>query len=161
MRDFAKLREKNAKKAYLAELAKEGERAARLKAAKLSAFGKFPDGGAFAIEKRATSAEVSDMLRMLGTDGPHGEKICKVKAGEDWKSSRIWRIRRLTAHERKAYGQLCPGMAETLSEGEKNALIEVLERDRDRKRAKERAKAARTKSGDGTHPLRTKSGEAA
>lgn len=147
MKDWATIREKNAKKTYRRELAKEGERAARLKAAKLSAFGKFPDGGAFAIEKRATSAEVSEMLRMLGTDGtPSGEKICKVKAGGDWKSSRIWRIRRLTAHERKAYGQLCPGMAETLSEGEKNALIEVLERDRDRKRTKERAKAARAKS---------------
>lgn len=148
MKEWATIREKNAKKTYLRELAKEGERAARLKAAKLSAFGKFPDGGAFAIEKRATSAEVSELLRMLGTDGtPHGEKICKVKAGSNWKNSRIWRIRRLTPHERRAYGQLCPGMVETLTEGEKTALAEVLERDRDRKRAKERAKAARAKSG--------------
>lgn len=147
MKDWATIREKNAKKTYRRELAKEGERAARLKASKLSAFGKFPDGGLFAIEKRTTSADASELLRMLGKDGPDGEKICKVKAGDDWKNSRIWRIRRLTPHERKAYGQLCPGVVETLTEGEKTALAEVLERDMDRKRAKERAKAARAKSG--------------
>ena len=81
MKDFAKLREKNAKKAYLAELAKEGERAARLKAAKLSTFGMFPGGELFAIGKRDDAPELASLPRRRRTPG--GEKLCKIKLGGD------------------------------------------------------------------------------
>ena len=142
MKDFAKLREKNAKKAYLAELAKEGERAARLKAAKLSTFGMFPGGELFAIGKRDTAPELASLPKRRRTPG--GEKLCKIKLGG--RKSRLCRVAWLSHEEFTTWGRLAPGMVETLTEAETKAYAEAMEMDRARKMRKEAMKAARTKS---------------